>query len=254
MSAPAASSVFSGYTNPRSHFSRRLAVVQQAVGDALSAAAPGPVVVVDICSGVGNAILPVLDSHPRRDDVTACLLELDPESVRGARKTIDTLGLDRVNVVEADAGLSRAYVGLPRANILILSGVLAHLSDADRVALLAFISRLCAPDATLIWTIGSRWDPTRIRRVRGFVVLAGVTPLALRAVSRWRWGGGVKHEIGVGRVHSNPHGPEPGSGVRLFTFRLSFWQRHPRIQRLLRPVARFIRARFTRTLTTSPPA
>ena len=228
--------------------------MQQAVGDALSAAAPGPVVVVDICSGVGSALLPVLASHPRRGDVTAYLLELDHESVTGARETIDTLGLDRVNVVEADAGLLLSYAGLPQANILILSGVLAHLSGADRIALLDFLPHLGVPEATLVWTIGNRWDPTRIRRVRGYVVQAGVARLALRVVSRWRWGGGVKHEIGVGRMRQTPHGPEPGPGTRLFTFRLSFWERHPRARQFLRPALRIIRAHLTRTLTASRPA
>lgn len=242
MSAPAVSRVFSGYTNPRSHFSRRLAVVQEAVDDALSTVKRGPVVVADICSGVGHASLPVVAGHPRRGDVTAWLLEFDPDSVHAARTTIGTLGLTRVNLLEADAGHSSSYVGLPRANILIVSGVLAHLSDADRVTFLGFLPRVCAPDAILIWTIGNRWDPTRIRRVRGFVVHAGVTPLSLRTVTRWRWGGDVKHEVGAGRMHSNPHGPEPGPGVRLFTFRPSFWQRHPRLRHLLRQAVRVLRA------------
>lgn len=223
--------VFAGYGDRRSHFTRRLIAVRQALQESLSAAPPGPLVVLDICGGEGQVLLPVLAAHPRRADVRGAIVELDPESVAAARTSIAALGLTGVDVVAGDAGLSDTYIGIPRAHVVVLSGVFMHLSPADRARLVRFLPHLCEPGATFIWTIGNRFDPTRSRRVNRTVARNGVDVTRTLAVPA-TGGDRLRHEVGVGRVAAAPEGPP--RGVRVFRFRLSLEKRFPRLRTIVR--------------------
>ena len=66
------------YEDPDSGLSRRLRLVRRHVAEALDTAAPGPVRVLSLCAGEGRDLLGVLPGHPRREDVTATLVELEP--------------------------------------------------------------------------------------------------------------------------------------------------------------------------------
>lgn len=223
---------FAKYRDGHPAFLRRLAAVQQAVHDAITSAPAGPVFVIDICGGEGHGLLPVVAAHPRRADVGAAIVELDPASVASARTRLTTLALPGVRVIAADAGLSESYQGLPRAQVVILSGVFAHLSPADRLRFVRFLPQISAPGATFIWTIGNRVDPTRIRRVRAAVAAGGVETSRLESIPVRPGARRVVHEVGVGRV-SRATDPLQ-SGVRVFTFRRSSEKRHPRVRAVVR--------------------
>jgi ubiquinone/menaquinone biosynthesis C-methylase UbiE len=227
---PVSVGIFAGYDDPASHFSRRLLAVQQLVSDALSARPPGPIEVIDICGGEGRALLPVLPSHPRRPDVRATIVDIDPASVRAARDAVRAQGLTQVEVREADAGLPVAYAGLERADIAILSGVLRHLTRADRERLLAFLPQVCATGAVVIWTIGRQFDPTRARRISRAIARAGYVPLAERTSTRRPDGGTMRHIIGMSRMTAPPE-PFTASG-RVFAFKAPVSHRYPRLHAL----------------------
>ncbi len=97
------------YDVPDSWPARRLAVVQEQVPRALDASPPGPLTVVSLCAGEGRDLLEVLPTHPRRDDVRARLVELDPRSTAVAEESIRVAGLTGVEVVEGDAALVDHY-------------------------------------------------------------------------------------------------------------------------------------------------
>jgi hypothetical protein len=61
---------------------RRLLTVQAHVRAALDTAPSGPLRVVSGCAGQGRDLLDVLAEHPRREDVTARLVELGRRSPR----------------------------------------------------------------------------------------------------------------------------------------------------------------------------
>ncbi len=225
--------VFAGYRERHSHFSRRLGLVQAALERAITAAPDGPVFVLDICGGEGRVLLPVLAAHARRADVRGVIVELDAASVAAAADRIAELELTQVSVVRGDAGLSDTYAVLARAQVVIMSGVLVHLSPADRARAIRFLPRLCAPNATFLWTIGNRFDPTRARRVRHTVAHNGVQVLRIERVPRGR-GDRVRHEVGVGRVTGTPEPLLPD--VRIFRFRRSLDKRFPRLRAVLRRV------------------
>ncbi|WP_308406680.1 hypothetical protein [Streptomyces sp. AC555_RSS877] len=94
------------YDGPASFLGRRLDVVQERIGLALEASPPGPLRVVSICAGQGRDLLGVLPGHPRRGDVVARLVELDPRNVAEARRVATSLGLDQVEVVVGEAAVT----------------------------------------------------------------------------------------------------------------------------------------------------
>lgn len=231
--------VFAGYERGGTHFARRLAQARRLFAEALDLAPAGPVTVLDICGGEGQVVLPVIAAHPRRQQVDAVIVELDPPSVECARARVDELGLERVTLRQADAGLPSSYAGLPRAHVLVLSGVLFHLSPQDRAAALIFLRQLSMPDARMVWTAGAGPLRRLDRQVRRFLREAGFTIEQTCDIPRFAWGGGTRHVVGLARL---VFAPEPlQATTRVFAFRPDFWRRHPGVHRLLRPVVRTIR-------------
>src|SRR5690242_15834851 len=91
------------YDLPGTAMARRLRVVQTRIRAVLDSSPPGPLRVVSLCAGQGRDLLGVLADHPRRDDVRARLVELDPRNTTVAKESARAVGLDHVEVVTADA-------------------------------------------------------------------------------------------------------------------------------------------------------
>src|SRR3954452_11182573 len=94
------------YDQPGSSMHLRLLVVQDLIGAALDERAPGPIRVLSMCAGQGRDLVTVARRHRRGADITGRLIEIDPRSVRDARRAIAEAGLQGWEVVEADAGRS----------------------------------------------------------------------------------------------------------------------------------------------------
>lgn len=140
------------YDDPASSLSRRLAVVRQRIGEALDGQPSGQIRVISACAGQGRDLLGVLPDHPRRDDVVARLVELDPRNVEQATRTALRAGLDDVEIVAADASLSAAYMGMVPADVVLLCGVFGNISDNDILRTVAALPQLCRSGGTVIWT------------------------------------------------------------------------------------------------------
>lgn len=140
------------YDLPDSALWRRLRTVQAHVRAALDTAPPGPLRVVSACAGQGRDLLGVLADHPRRRDVTARLLELDPHIAALAERTATSLGLNQIEVVVGDAGLTSHYSGIAPADLVLLCGVFGNLTDQDVERTIAHCPELCKTGATLLWT------------------------------------------------------------------------------------------------------
>ena len=74
------------YDVPGSPLAQRLGVVQGWIRRTLDQAPPGPVRAVSMCAGQGRDLIGVLSGHPRRAEVTARLVELDPRIAAAARQ------------------------------------------------------------------------------------------------------------------------------------------------------------------------
>jgi hypothetical protein len=83
-----------------------------------------------------------------------------------------------------------------------------------------------------VWTIGWRWDPTRIWKVRRTVTESGFVIVERRFVGYARVPRIPKHEVGVARLAVET---EPlTTGRRIFSFIPELGLRHPRIRRYRR--------------------
>jgi ubiquinone/menaquinone biosynthesis C-methylase UbiE len=140
------------YDVPDSSLARRLAVVQEQVRNALDACPPGPLTVVSLCAGEGRDLLGVLPTHPRRDDVRARLVDLDPRSTAVAEESIRVAGLTGVEVVEGDAALVDHYQDLVPADLVLVCGVFGNIVDTDIERTIDTCRQLTKSGGTVIWT------------------------------------------------------------------------------------------------------
>lgn len=198
------------YDDPASRLSRRLAVVQRRLREALDAN-PGPIRLISMCAGEGRDVVGVLREHPRRDEISATLVEADPRNARTARESAARAGLRGVTVIEADAADSSAYAAAVPADIILACGIFGNISDSDISRAIAQMPMLASAGATVLWTRGFR-SPDRaiLGLVSGWFADAGFEQTSLDAPDEWGY------SVGVQRLVGSPRPFEPG--VPLFTF------------------------------------
>jgi hypothetical protein len=195
------------YDEPGSPLADRLAVVQGLVRDALDAAPEGPIRAISICAGQGRDLLGVLAEHPRAPDVRARLVELDERNAEVARRAAGPFpGID---VITGDAASTAAYDGAAPADLVLVCGVFGNITDDDILHTITLLPRLCAPDATVIWT-RHRMQPDLTPQISEWFAAAGFAELSLVApVDRF-------FAVGAQRLVVEP--PPLGPTADLFTF------------------------------------
>jgi hypothetical protein len=195
-----------GYT-PGSPLSRRLAVVQGLIRSALHAARPGPIRVISLCAGDGRDLLGVLSGHPRRADVHARLVELDPDLAQRAREGATEIS-STIEVVTGDASSTSSFAGAVPADIVLACGIFGNVSDDDIHNTVAHLPSLCAANATAIWTRGT-FAPDLTPTIRVWFMEAGFMELDFVAIPDTTAG------VGANRLTSEPMAFEPD--LQLFT-------------------------------------
>ncbi|MEU4675971.1 methyltransferase [Micromonospora sp. NPDC023737] len=196
------------YDRPGSALARRLAEIRRQLHDALDQAPAGPLRAISLCAGQGRDLIPVLATHPRRDDVTARLVELDPRNAEIAAAAARAAGLTGVQVVVDDAARADAYADLAPADLVLVCGVFGNISDADIRATVRHCAALCATGGTVFWTRHRR-APDLVPTICDWFVAEGFTPVAVTSPA---------DRIGVG-VHRFLGAPRPlPAGERMFEF------------------------------------
>jgi hypothetical protein len=186
----------------------RLGVVQDLIRSTLDSRAPGVIRVISMCAGDGRDLLGVLVDHPRRRDVRARLVELDPElAARGAVRAV-AMSL-HIEVVNADASVTNAYAGAVPADVLLVCGVFGNISDNDIHRTVAALPTLCAPMATVIWTRGT-FPPDLTPAIRSWFEAGGFSELSFVAIPDTTIG------VGANLLTTAPRPFDPNA--RLFTF------------------------------------
>lgn len=195
------------YDEPDSGLNQRLACVQRRIRQALDTAPAGPLKAISLCAGQGRDLLGVLADHPRAADVSARLVELDPDLAAYARRT--ATGLSGVEVVTGDAAVTSAYEGFVPADLVVACGIFGNISDADIRHTIERLPSLCARGATVFWT-RHRETPDVTPRIRDWFAGAGFAEVAFD---------GEPGSFGVG-THRFAGEPQPfAPGETLFTFR-----------------------------------
>jgi hypothetical protein len=195
------------YEDPESALGRRLVVVQVQIRAALDRAASGPVRAIGVCAGQGHDLIGALAEHPRREDVEARLVELDEHNVGLARRAAHAAGLDKVEVVAADASVTDAYARAVPADLILLCGVLGNITAADIANTIRHLPSLCAPAATVIWT-RHRHPPDLTPYIRETFEQGGFAELAFEDTPPFG--------VGVNRLLASPQPFQ--AGIRLFEF------------------------------------
>jgi hypothetical protein len=170
-----------------------------------------PIRIVSICAGQGRELLPVLSSHPRRTDVRARLVEIDPRNVAAACEYVTEHALDwHVDVVRGDAAFTDAYRGAVPADLVLVCGVFGCVAPDDARATIAALPQLCATGATVVWT-RQRLPVDRSAEIRRWFADAGFLEEAFESP------GEDASWVGLVRFDGEP--VPLVRGVRLFTFR-----------------------------------
>ena len=195
------------YDEPESLLSRRLAVVQDRIARVRDAAPPGDIRVLSMCAGQGRDLLGVLEHHPRRADVTALLVELDPRNTSAARERAAELGLDRIDVVTGDAAQTDHYLSHAPAELVLACGVFGNITAEDIEHTIGHCEALCRPGGATIWT-RHRNEPDLVPQICEWFAQNGFT---LEFVT-------PPGDFGVG-VHRRTDGPRRlVPGARMFNF------------------------------------
>jgi hypothetical protein len=200
-----------GYADPASALSLRLRCVRRHLSQAIGQASAGRVRLVSLCAGQGHDVIGVLENHPRRDAVTAVLVEGDLRNAEIARRRAAAAGLDQVQVRRADASRPAAFADALPADILLLCGIFGNVADADIERIAAVAPALCAPGATVIWTRHRR-PPDLTPRIRAWFTGAGFEELAFDTLDT-----STRAVVGVGRLRHAVHAELPTEP--LFAFR-----------------------------------
>jgi hypothetical protein len=197
------------YDDPGSPLSRRLELVQEHLRAEFDRAPAGDIRLISLCAGQGHDVIGVLAGHPRRDDVRARLVELDERNVAVARQAAQAAGLDGVEVLRADAGITDVCAGAVPVQIVVACGIFGNITVSDIQATVAALPSLCAPSALVLWT-RHRMPPDLTPRIRSWFGEAGFREEAFDS----------SHDgamsVGAHRLTGEPTALVPGQ--RLFTF------------------------------------
>jgi hypothetical protein len=196
------------YDDPESSLARRLRVIQARVAAWLDAAPPGPLRLISMCAGQGRDLIGVLSAHPRRRDVSARLVELDPRNVAAASFSVAETGLQAVSVVEGDAGVTDAYAGMAPADLVLACGVFGNITEADIELTIGFCTQLCATGGAVVWT-RRRSPPDLVPQICRWFAQRDFEQV---------WVSAPDQPFGVGVHRFTGHPPPLARGTRMFAF------------------------------------
>lgn len=198
------------YDDPTSSLAQRLRIVQARLRELLLRAPAGPIRVISMCAGQGRDLIGILPDHPRRPDVTAVLVELDPRNVELARAAAVNAGLTQVEVIAADPSISDIYAPFVPADVVLTCGVFGNVSDVDVENTARNLSMLCRTGAWVVWTRHRR-QPDLTPRIRLWFGETGFEELSFDAPPNSTASG-----IGTARLTAPPLAFK--RGFRFFTF------------------------------------
>jgi ubiquinone/menaquinone biosynthesis C-methylase UbiE len=132
---------------------RRLSLVQAHIRRCIDACPVGEIHIVSVCAGDGRDLLGAISEHPRRDDIRALMVELHPGLVDSGKAAFDAAGLSgRITFINGDAASTAPYLGAPRADILLMCGMLGLVNPSDFPGAVRTMQALCKEGGHVVWT------------------------------------------------------------------------------------------------------
>lgn len=154
------------YDDASSPLSRRLAIVQQYISSWLDERVGEEVTIVSSCAEEGRDVLGVLAARSDSARVRVTLIESDSRNASVARDAARAACLDRILVLEADAGELSTYGSAVPADLVVMVGVFGNISDDDVRKTVFALPRLCAAHAKVIWSRSASLTGQRIEHER----------------------------------------------------------------------------------------
>jgi hypothetical protein len=198
------------YADPSSSLAARLRRVQRHLSRAIDEAPSGPVRIISLCAGQGHDVIGVLADHPRRVDVAATLVEIDPQNAQEAVRRAGEAGLSQIDVRQADASQVSSFQDVLPADVLLLCGIFGNVSISDIERTVAAAPALCAVEATVIWTRHRR-PPDQTPHIRSVFQANGFDEVAFDALDTESFTG-----VGVNRLRTPTSAAPPAT--QLFAF------------------------------------
>lgn len=131
----------------------RLRLVQSHISNCLESLPSGPISVISVCAGDGRDLCGVLSTHKRARDVTARLVEINPELVQRGNVAIEAARLGNVmSFLLADATLFATYASMAPADLIVVAGVFGNLRPTEMARLVDALPCLCRSGAFVVWT------------------------------------------------------------------------------------------------------
>jgi predicted O-methyltransferase YrrM len=150
-----------------------------------------------------------LASHPRRADVRALLVELDPRNAALASSAARAAGLDGVEVLIEDAARTAVYAPVVPVDLALVCGVFGNIPEEHIHRTIGQLPRLLRPGGHVIWTRHRR-EPDLTPQVRAWFADAGFAEIGFDTEPGFAYGVGT-------HVLTGPKLPyEPNT--TLFTF------------------------------------
>ncbi len=128
--------------------------------------------------------------------MTARLVELDLDVAQAARSRAAELGLDGVEVVTGNAGLSSAYEGLAPADVVLACGIFGNVNEADIRTTRRGLPQLAKPGAVVLWT-RHRGAPDLTPQIRSWFAEADFEEVGFDHEEGRRFGVGTQRFHGV---------------------------------------------------------
>jgi hypothetical protein len=160
------------YDDPESPLSRRLAIVQVLLHEAIAGHAGDRLRILSLCSGDGRDVLPVAGRLRDRTVVSGRLIEAEPTLARQARARAALERLDGIEVVCGDAARTSNHRGAIPADLVVACGIFGNLSDEDVDRFIDALPLFCAENGSVVWTRHRR-QPDRTPAIRDRFAAAG---------------------------------------------------------------------------------
>jgi hypothetical protein len=187
-----------GKAYARSGYHQRLSAVQTHLSQCLDSAPGGEVRIVSICAGDGRDVIGVVESHRRRNEITAWLVELNRHSVSVGVRRATSAGLEeRVRYLNADATIYETYRNVWPSDIVLVCGVWGHVPVCDRMPLVRAIAGLCKSGSSVIWTRGVSRGHAHLQAIQSLFADSDWNEVRLSITPDRKWAAATYRYVGA---------------------------------------------------------
>jgi hypothetical protein len=154
--------------------------VREHIAQALLSYPPGRIRLISRCAGDGRDLIGMVANHPRREDVSASLIEINSERVTQGEVVVASFPLaSQVHFLRAAATLSDTYLSVAPADLVLAASVFGNVRAVEEGRLVWSLRSLRRLGGSVIWTryVGDLDGEQASERIRQLLKEAGFREL-----------------------------------------------------------------------------